>query len=150
MVPFALFILNRVCPDQTEERAAPTGPWHKKENMTLIQVQALNGLKKGNIRSADYGVLALRKGVYGRGEKLFKANFRPGAGSSWYNASKLCQEAARTLFDFELLFVQTLNHTDTVRVLCPACRSYWTWETNFKNDLRRPSGRLCTRCVEQK
>lgn len=150
MGPLSLYLLRHLYPDQTAPDAVCRKPWHEKQHMTLIQIQALNGLKKGNIRSAEYGVLSLQSGVYGGGENLFRANFRPGAGCSWHNASKLCQEVARTVFDFDLLFVQRHHRADAVRVLCPACRSYWTWQEMLKNDLRKPSGRLCARCSGEK
>jgi hypothetical protein len=115
--------------------------------MTLLQVQSLNHLGIGNIRPVEFNVLSLRRGIRGYGRSLFKAYFHPWRLRSILNAQRLCLEAARTRFGFDLLFVERGPEQDRVHVRCPACHAYWPWHEGLPNDLRTATGRRCPRCI---
>jgi hypothetical protein len=115
--------------------------------MTLLQVQSLHHLGLGNIRPIEFNVLGLRRGIRGCGRSLFKVYFHPWRLRSILNAQRLCLEAARTRFDFDILFVQSEPDHDRVHVRCPACHAYWSWREGLPNDLRTAEGRRCAGCA---
>jgi hypothetical protein len=125
--------------------APPANP--PTPGMTLLQVQSLNHLGMGNIRPAAFNVLSLRRGIRGYGHSLFKAYFHPWRLRSILSAQRLCLEAARTRFGFDLLFVERGPEQDQLHVRCPDCHAYWPWREGLPNDLRTAAGRRCPRCA---
>jgi len=143
MGPISLCALNALADRST----LPRSNARPKGRFTLIQLMALNGLQKGCIRTMESGVVALKEGIAGRGPRLHQARFRPGGLNSWKNAQLICLEAARQHYRFDLLFIEdAVAQTDTVRVLCPHCRRYWSWNESASNNLATASGRLCRLC----
>jgi hypothetical protein len=116
--------------------------------LTLIQVKALNQLRKGWVQPLETGVMALLPEVKAsREEGLFRARFRPDGLKSVNIARRLCLEVARKHYRFDLLFVKAPPFEESVAVLCPHCRRYWTWDETSPNDLLKRSGRMCTTCT---
>ena len=115
--------------------------------MTLLQIQSINNLGMGNIRSVQTNILSLRRGIRGYGRSLFKVHFHPWRMRSILNARRLCMEVARARFSFDLLFIERGPNQDIVQVRCPACNTYWPWQEGLPNDLRTNAGRHCPRCT---
>ena len=115
--------------------------------MTLLQIQSLNHLGMGNIRTLQTNILGLRRGIRGYGRSLFKVHFHPWRMRSILNAQRLCLEVARTRFGFDLLFVERGPDQDIVHVRCPVCHAYWPWRQGLPNDLRTTAGRRCPHCA---
>jgi len=145
MGPLSLFVLNSLLQKRHDEDEPEHVP-PRIGRFTLVQVKSLRGLNKGSIRIENPGILALKNGVDGYGKALYLARYRPGIIKSWKNARAVCQEIARIRYHFDLLFIDDHLDSERVRVLCPRCRTYWTWnEASFQNIVLE-AGRLCTHC----
>ena len=145
MGPLSLVTLHALRPasDPVPQPAADPPP----RGMTLLQVQSLNHLMMGNIRTVRNNVLGLRRGIQGYGRNLFKVHFHPWHMRSIVTARRMCLEVARTRYRFDLLFVERGPDQDIVNVLCPVCQAYWPWHEHLPNNLRATAGRLCPVCA---
>lgn len=148
MGPLGLLLLN----GRVKRLMKTADPAHlpdgRKGGLTLIQLKALNQLRKGWVQPLETGVMTLLPaGKTAPEDGLFRARFRPGGPKSVNIARCLCLEVARQRYRFDLLFVKAPPFQESVAVLCPHCRQYWTWHESSPNNLLKRSGRLCTACA---
>ncbi len=145
MGPLSLLALQHFNP--TVKTASSQGGNRPARGMTLLQIQSLNDLGMGNVRTVKANILSLRRGVRGYGRSLFKVHFHPWRMRSILMAQRLCLEVASNRFGFDLLFVERSVDHDLVHVRCPACHAYWPWREGLPNDLRTAAGRCCAHCT---